>query len=157
MRILLILPILLSLSATAAQAQTAVTAPTVTLTPPQRAAVVLGRWETCIDVSARFLTDGARRPARVAAWSQSRCQEYRARLQPVMAESLRAMMYGSSEAQVASETGKAMEAIDRHIQTYAQSAADKAQVAWRKGELRGPTNRPAEGPEVADTELKPQR
>jgi hypothetical protein len=110
----------------AAQNKPPAVPPPVPLSAPQRAALVLGRWETCIDVSVKFLTNKLRRPERAAAAAEARCDEFRTQLRPIMAETLGEMMYGSSEQQVTEQTDAAMASLRRHIHTRALAAAKKA-------------------------------
>lgn len=100
----------------------------VTLSPPQRAALMLGRWETCVDVSVKFLAQQDRRPERIARNAERRCEEFTTRLRPIVAETLRDMMYGSSDRQVAEQTEAALTALRRHIHGRALAAAEKARA-----------------------------
>jgi len=54
--------------------------------------------------------------------------EFEPQLRPVLAQSLREMMYGSSEDQVAEQTGIAIESLRRHIHARAISAVSKARA-----------------------------
>ena len=117
---------LLGASSASAQTPTSPIPPAVELTAPQRAALVLGRWETCIDVSVKFLTNSMRRPDRAAAGAEARCQEFATQLRPIMAETLGEMMYGSSQPQGAHQTDAAMASLRRHIHARALTAAKKA-------------------------------
>jgi|GEM_PF-5758910 len=101
---------------------------TVPMSAPQRAALVLGRWETCIDVSVNFLARTARRPERVATEAEKRCDQFAAQLRPIMAQSLRDMMYGSAEPEVVAQTDAAMDALRRHIGARAMAAAERARA-----------------------------
>ncbi len=118
-------PLGLLLTGVAASAQPPATAPTP-LSAPQRAALVLGRWETCIDVSVNFLAQDIRDPVRLAPAAEARCESYAMQLRPIIAETLRDMMYGSSEPQVTEQTDAAMASLRRHIRSRALAAMEKA-------------------------------
>jgi hypothetical protein len=92
------------------------------LTPAQETAVLLGRWETCIDLSAQFLAYSALGQRKSTANVVRKCSGFEAQLRPVLQASLVDMMYGSSEQQVADQTTVAIESLRRHIQARAAAA-----------------------------------
>lgn len=92
------------------------------LTPAQQAAVLLGRWETCIDLSAEFLAFSTLGSRGSTANVERKCSNFEAQLRPVLMQSLREMMYGSSEEQVVEQTGVALASLRRHIHARAAAA-----------------------------------
>ncbi len=98
------------------------------LTPAQQAAVILGNWETCIDLSAQFLAYSTLGPKRSTANVVRKCAYFETQVRPVLAQSLREMMYGSSEAQVAAQTDIAVEALRRHINARATAAVARVRA-----------------------------
>src|SRR5688572_4527693 len=92
------------------------------LTPAQQAAVLLGRWETCIDLAAQFLAFSTLGSRGSIANVERKCAHFEAQLRPVLQQSLREMMYGSSEEQVVTETSVALASLRRHIHARATSA-----------------------------------
>lgn len=106
------------------------------LTAAQAAAAVLGRWETCIDLTANFLARSALSSERSALKVQGRCLQFQDLVRAPLAESLRDMMYGSSEEQVAAQTDIAMNALRRHIHARAMAAVKRVRDKQRQA-LRG--------------------
>jgi hypothetical protein len=98
------------------------------LTPAQQAAVILGNWETCIDLSAQFLAYSTLGPKRSTANVIRKCAYFEAQVRPVLAQSLREMMYGSSEAQVAAQAEVAVEALRRHVSARATAAVARVRA-----------------------------
>ena len=98
------------------------------LTPAQQAAVVLGNWETCIDLSAQFLAYSTLGPKGSTANVVRKCAYFEAQVRPVLAQSLREMMYGSSEAQVSAQTEVAIDALRRHINSRAAAAVRRVRA-----------------------------
>lgn len=96
------------------------------LTPAQQAAVLLGNWETCIDLAAQFLAYSTLGSKRSVANVERKCAYFEPQVRPVLSQSLREMMYGSSEEQVAAQTDVALDALRRHI--HARAAAAVARV-----------------------------
>ena len=92
------------------------------LTPSQQAAVLLGRWETCIDLAAEFLAFSTLGSRGSIANVERKCSDFEVQLQPVLMQSLREMMYGSSEEQVVEQTRVALASLRRHIHARATSA-----------------------------------
>lgn len=92
------------------------------LTPAQQAAVLLGRWETCIDLSAEFLAFSTLGSRGSTANVKRKCAHFETQLRPVLTQSLREMMYGSSEEQVVEQTGVALGSLRRHIHARATAA-----------------------------------
>lgn len=92
------------------------------LTPAQQAAVLLGRWETCIDLAAEFLAFSTLGSKGSIANVERKCSEFEKQLQPVLMQSLREMMYGSSEEQVVEQTRVALASLRRHIHARATAA-----------------------------------
>lgn len=92
------------------------------LTPAQQAAVVLGNWETCIDLSAQFLAYSKLSSKGSVVIVMRKCAYFETQVRPVLAQSLREMMYGSSEAQVSAQTEVAIDALRRHINARATAA-----------------------------------
>ncbi len=145
-----------ALFAAAAVAQTTpppATAPQATpspavppLTPAQAAAAVLGRWETCIDLTANFLARSALSSERSALKVQGRCLQFQDLVRAPLAESLRAMMYGASEEQVSAQTDVAVNALRRHIHARAiaqvKLVRDKQRNAMRSDQPRTPAPKP---------------
>ena len=122
-----------ALLASPARAQVQVPAPPPVVTPPpapavppltpaQQAAVVLGNWETCIDLSAQFLAYSKLGSKGSVANVVRKCAYFEAQVRPVLAQSLREMMYGSSEAQVSAQTEVAIDALRRHVTARATAA-----------------------------------
>lgn len=120
----------MAIAAGAASAQTPPKRPPVSppvaaippLSPAQQAAVLLGRWETCIDLSAQFLAYSALGSRKSVANVERKCSGFEAQLRPVLMQSLREMMYGSSDGQVAEQTEVAMGSLRRHIHARATAA-----------------------------------
>lgn len=98
------------------------------LTPSQQAAVLLGNWETCIDLSAQFLAFSTLGSKRSVANVVRKCVYFEAQVRPVLAQSLREMMYGSSDQQVSAQTEVAMEALRRHINARATAAVARVRA-----------------------------
>lgn len=98
------------------------------LTPAQQAAVVLGNWETCIDLSAQFLAYSTLGPKGSTANVVRKCAYFEAQVRPVLAQSLREMMYGSSEQQVSAQTEVAIDALRRHINSRAAAAVRRVRA-----------------------------
>jgi hypothetical protein len=98
------------------------------LTAAQQAAVLLGRWETCIDLSAQFLAFSTLGSRGSTANVERKCASFEAQLRPVLMQSLRDMMYGSSEEQVVEQTGVAIESLRRHIHARATAAVRKVRA-----------------------------
>ena len=124
-----VIGILIALAAGPAAAQTRARPPAAPpaavippLTPAQQAAVLLGRWETCIDLAAQFLAYSALGSRKSVANVERKCAGFEAQLRPVLTQSLREMMYGSSEEQVAAQATVAIEALRRHIHARATAA-----------------------------------
>ena len=92
------------------------------LSPPQQAAVLLGRWETCIDLASQFLAYSALGSRKSVANVERKCAHFEAQLRPVLSRSLRDMMYGSSDGQVAEQTEIAIGSLRRHIHARATAA-----------------------------------
>ena len=92
------------------------------LTPAQQAAVLLGRWETCIDLAAEFLAFSTLGSRGSIANVERKCSDFEVQLRPVLMQSLREMMYGSSEEQVVDQTGVALASLRRHIHARATAA-----------------------------------
>lgn len=92
------------------------------LTPAQQAAVLLGRWETCIDLAAQFLAYSALGSRRSVANVERKCAHFEDQLRPVLTQSLREMMYGSSDGQVADQAEIAIGSLRRHIHARATAA-----------------------------------
>ncbi|MFC3711437.1 hypothetical protein ACFOMD_02570 [Sphingoaurantiacus capsulatus] len=152
-----------ALLAAAAVAQTAPspspapqTAPAVPpLTPAQAAAAVLGRWETCIDLTANFLARSALSSERSALKVQGRCLQFQDLVRAPLAESLREMMYGASEEQVTAQTDVAVDSLRRHIhaRSIAQVKAvrERQRNALRNDAPRTPTPKaPPSGPPIGN-------
>ena len=99
-----------------------VTPPVPPLTPSQQTAVLLSRWETCIDLAAQFLAYSALGTTKSVANVERKCSDFENQLRPVLKQSLGEMMYGSSEEQVADQTVVATEALRRHIHARALAA-----------------------------------
>ena len=121
--------------------------PTVApLTPAQAAAAVLGRWETCIDLTANFLARSALSSERSALKVQGRCLQFQDLVRAPLAESLRTMMYGASEEQVMAQTDVAVDALRRHIHARAiaqvKKVREKQRQALRSDVPRTPTPQP---------------
>lgn len=95
------------------------------LTPAQQAAMLLGRWETCIDLAAEFLAFSTLGSRGSIANVEQKCANFEGQLRPVLMQSLRDMMYGSSEQQVTEQTGVALASLRRHIRARAASAVRK--------------------------------
>lgn len=98
------------------------------LTPSQQAAVLLGNWETCIDLSAQFLAFSTLGSKRSVANVVRKCVYFEAQVRPVLAQSLREMMYGSSQQQVSAQTEVAMDALRRHINARATAAVARVRA-----------------------------
>jgi hypothetical protein len=99
------------------------------LTPAQEAAALLGRWETCIDLAAQFMAYSALGSKRSVANVERKCATFEAQVRPVLARSLREMMYGSSDEEVARQTEVAVGALRRHI--HARAVAAVARIRAR--------------------------
>ena len=132
---LLLIPALIVVFASPAFAQAPPSAPNVPLaaaiaspSPAQQAAVLLGRWETCIDLAAQFLAYSALGARRSVANVERKCVEFEARLKPVLARSLADMMYGSSDQQVAEQAEAAVESLRRHLNARAVSAVARVRA-----------------------------
>jgi hypothetical protein len=134
----------------------AVSSPAVPpLTPAQAAAAVLGRWETCIDLTANFLARSALSSERSALKVQGRCLQFQDLVRAPLAESLRAMMYGASEQQVAAQTDVAVDALRRHIHARAiaqvKAVREKQRQAMRSDAPRTPAPKaPPAGPPIGN-------
>ena len=95
------------------------------LTPAQQAAVLLGRWETCIDLAAEFLAFSTLGSRGSIANVERKCTNFETQLRPVLRQSLGEMMYGSSEEQVTEQTRVALVSLRRHIHARATAAVRK--------------------------------
>lgn len=98
------------------------------LSPPQQAAVLLGRWETCIDLAAQFLAYSALGARKSVANVERKCAHFEAQIRPVLSQSLRDMMYGSSDSQVYEQTEVAVGSLRRHIHARATSAVARTRT-----------------------------
>ncbi|MDO9490209.1 MAG: hypothetical protein Q7J32_17695 [Sphingomonadaceae bacterium] len=98
------------------------------LTPAQQAAVVLGNWETCIDLAAQFLAYSKLSSKGSVVIVVRKCAYFEAQVRPVLAQSLREMMYGSSEAQVSAQTEVAIDSLRRHITARATAAVARVRA-----------------------------
>lgn len=121
-------PAIAQVQAPAAPSALPLPAPVPALTPAQQAAVLLGRWETCIDLAAQFLAYSTLSSKKSVANVERRCAHYQTQLRPVLARSLTDMMYGSSDEQVAAQTDVALESLRRHINTRATAAVKRVRA-----------------------------
>lgn len=102
------------------------------LTAPQQAAMLLGRWETCIDLAAQFMAYSALGSRKSVANVERKCAGFEAELRPVLTRSLTDMMYGSSQGQVAEQTEAAIGSLRRHIHARATAAVARIRSSNRK-------------------------
>ena len=98
------------------------------LSPPQQAAVLLGRWETCIDLASQFLAYSALGARKSVTKVERRCAHFEDQLRPVLSQSLRDMMYGSSDGQVTEQTEIAIGSLRRHIHARATAAVARTRA-----------------------------
>ena len=98
------------------------------LSPPQQAAVLLGRWETCIDLASQFMAYSALGARKSVTKIERKCAHFETQLRPVLSQSLRDMMYGSSDGQVAEQTEIAIGSLRRHIHARATAAVARTRA-----------------------------